>query len=106
MPIYEHRCERCGVIEHERRMSEPSPTQCPQCGMPGLLRIYNAHLHGAVDAGQENENNGMGKFYPQLGPQFLDAKTKTTRNPDAHARSRVDAIEKFKRRGYSDIQKY
>ncbi len=105
MPIYEHACRKCGPMELERRMADPQPTTCPQCGRAGLERIYNAFLHAAVDSGQENQNGGMGMFYPEAGPQFLDAKTKTRRNPDAHARSRFDMMEKLKRRGYG-VSKY
>ncbi len=99
MPLYEHTCKRCGTMELLRAMSAPAPTACPHCGREGLERIYSAHFIGAVDANQESENDGYGKFYPQFGPQFLDAKTKTKRNPAAHARSRYEAMEKIKRRG-------
>lgn len=99
MPTYSFLCNgRCGEIEVVKRMADPAPETCPHCG--GVLtRVYNAYLQGSVDAGQEAENDGFGKFYPQMGAQFLDAKTKRIRNPAAHARSRYDAIEKLKRRG-------
>lgn len=99
MPVYEFTCAgRCGTIEITKRMDDPSPTVCPECGR-ALTRVYNCFLQGSVDANQESENNGFGKFYPQLGPQFIDQKTKRIRNPAAHARSRYDAMEKVKRRG-------
>jgi putative FmdB family regulatory protein len=100
MPAYEHSCSHCGTMELFRRMSDPQPTKCPKCGRAGLERVYSANFIGAVDAGQENQNGGMGMFYPSLGPQFLDAKTKTRRNPEAHARTRYEAMEKLRRRGY------
>ena len=105
MPIYEHKCSQCGTMELYRRMADPQPTKCPHCGRAGLERIYNAHLHGSVDAGQENMNGGLGMFYPSAGPEFLDAKTKTKRNPAAHGRSRYEIMEKMKRRGYS-VEKF
>lgn len=105
MPVYEFRCQKkCGVIEVTKRMADPSPTVCPHCGA-SLERIYSAYLRGAVDAGQELENDGLGKWYPQFGAQFLDAKTKKIRNPNAHARSRADAVELAKRLGYQSIDK-
>ena len=106
MPVYEFRCaKKCGVIEITKRMADPSPTTCPHCGA-SLERIYSAYLHGSCDAAQELQNDGYGKFYPQLGKQFLDPFTKKHRNPASHARSRVDAIEKFKRKGAISIEKY
>jgi putative FmdB family regulatory protein len=100
MPIYEHECARCGRLELERRMSDPAPVKCPRCGRAGLTRIYSAHFHGAVDAGQENENDGLGMWYPEMGARYLDPHTKTKRNPAAYARTRYEAMEKLKRRGY------
>jgi putative FmdB family regulatory protein len=100
MPIYEHSCSQCGTMELYRRMTDPQPTKCPHCGRAGLERIYGSNFIGAVDAGQETENSGMGRWYPSAGPQFLDAKTKTKRNPEAHGRSRYEIMEKMKRRGY------
>ena len=105
MPIYSHRCSQCGTMELYRTMAEPQPTKCPHCRRPGLERIYDSYIHGACDAAQENLNDGLGMFYPSLGPQFLDAKTKTKRNPEAHARSRYDAMERLKRKGYG-VEKY
>jgi putative FmdB family regulatory protein len=33
MPIYEYECEHCGVrFEKLQRMTEPSLTDCPECG--------------------------------------------------------------------------
>lgn len=104
MPLYEHACSACGTMELYRPMSEAAPTRCPHCGRAGLERIYSAHFIGAVDANQESENGGFGKFYPQAGKQFLDPKTKKHRNPAAHARSRYEMIEKLKRRG-AEVEK-
>lgn len=32
MPIYEYRCENCGVFEIEQKMSENALLTCPRCG--------------------------------------------------------------------------
>jgi hypothetical protein len=105
--IYEFRClgHCASVVEIDKRMNDPSPTTCLRCHGK-LERIYSINFHGSCDAAQEMENDGFGKWYPQLGPRYLDAKTKTKRNPDAYARSRADAIDKFKRKGYQSIEKY
>lgn len=62
-------------------------------------------IAAAIDQNWERENGGMGKYLPQAGPRFLDAKTKQVPNPQAYARSRSEAIERYKERGYPDIQR-
>ena len=43
MPIYEYRCESCGVeLEKLQRMSDPSLTQCPECDKPALVKMVSA----------------------------------------------------------------
>src|SRR5215470_7061056 len=31
MPIYEYRCEKCGVFEQTQRISDPALERCPTC---------------------------------------------------------------------------
>ena len=31
MPIYEYRCEKCGVFEHTQRITDPALQRCPEC---------------------------------------------------------------------------
>ena len=99
--IYLHLCSKCGEVEHERKMQDKAPTKCPQCHKSGLERVYQISFQKPVDMFQENENKGAGKWYPELGPRFKDAKTKKILNQDAYARSQNDAIEKFTRKGVS-----
>ncbi len=108
MPCYDGTCLTCGVVEIYKGMNDPFPEKCPQCKGNGFERVFanQVAFHAPCDAGWESENGGMGKWMPQLGARYLDAHTKTKLNPDAYAKSRVDAIDKFKRKGYDDIQKY
>ncbi len=92
-------------MELERSMRDPAPRTCPQCRQGGLEQVFQAYFHKPCDSGQENENRGAGKFYPQLGKRYLDPYTKTTLNPAAHARTRDQAIEQAKRQGYQGIEK-
>lgn len=108
MPTYDGNCLTCGTVEIYKGMNDPWPEKCPQCKGNGFERIYstNVALHGPCDSGWETENDGLGKWMPQLGARYLDAHTRTTKNPAAYCRSRADAIDAFKRKGYDDIQKY
>ena len=43
MPIYEYVCAACGnKSEHLMRMSDPDPTDCPECGKPALSKALSA----------------------------------------------------------------
>ncbi len=85
-------------------MTDFPPKNCPQCGLRGLERVYQVSFRGAVDANQESENNGLGRFYPGLGKEYLDPKTKTKKNPATHCRSQRRAIDAFKAQGYDEVK--
>ncbi len=99
MTIYLHECPQCGQMELNRRMTDAAPKTCPLCHELGLQQIFRASFIAPCDSAQENLNGGLGEFYPQLGPRYLDQKTKKIPNPKAHARSRTDAVELFKAKG-------
>ncbi len=100
--LYQHWCPDCGEMELERKMSAPTPTKCPRCHKNILQRDYTTiHFVRPVDMHQENENGGLGKYYPSLGNKWLDPKTKTKPNPKAYSRTRDGAIESAKRQGLS-----
>lgn len=107
MPTYEFQCENCDVVEVFHGMNEKHPKACPQCGSKDFELVFNTHVSfiKPADSNWENENNGLGRWLPQAGPRYLDAKTKKKPNLKAYARSQNAAIERFKERGYTDITK-
>ncbi len=43
MPIYEFECTACGnVFERLQKLSDPDPTDCPECGKPRIKRCLTA----------------------------------------------------------------
>lgn len=108
MPLYDYECPTCGVVEVFKGMNDPAPARCPQCKSTTFDRVFSTQTAfiAPCDSGWETENDGLGKWMPQLGARYLDPHTRTTKNPAAYARSRADAIDAFKRKGYDDIQKY
>jgi putative FmdB family regulatory protein len=43
MPIYEYRCQSCGVLkEHLQKMSDPVLTACPECGSSQYTKLISA----------------------------------------------------------------
>jgi putative FmdB family regulatory protein len=43
MPIYEFECTACGAIfDRLQKLSDPDPTQCPECARQGIKRRLTA----------------------------------------------------------------
>lgn len=43
MPIYAFECEACGhEFDRLQKMSDPDPTDCPECGAPKIRRQLTA----------------------------------------------------------------
>ena len=43
MPIYEYRCEDCShEFERLQKISDPLPSECPQCGSPQVRKLISA----------------------------------------------------------------
>ncbi len=43
MPIYEYRCEACGVeLEQIQKFSDPPLRDCPTCGKSALVKLVSA----------------------------------------------------------------
>ena len=41
MPTYEYRCENCGVVEADQRISDPPLEACPVCGCLDVVRLVS-----------------------------------------------------------------
>lgn len=43
MPIYEFECQACeAVFDRLQKLSDPDPTECPECGQPRVRRRLTA----------------------------------------------------------------
>ena len=52
MPIYEYLCASCGTkSDHLMRMSDPDPTECPDCGPATMTRAVSAPSFRLAGAG-------------------------------------------------------
>src|SRR5438093_12501131 len=67
MPIYEYRCERCGVFEEIQRITDQPLERCPQCGrkVRRLISSTSFHLKGSgwyvTDYARPGPGNGRDK---------------------------------------------
>jgi putative FmdB family regulatory protein len=81
MPLYEYRCQDCGVFEEWRSLSEVSlPSYCPTCQRPGK-RIFSppAVLGGAFRLKQGNPEPQL--IQRDLEPQPQRIKSHTGGRP-------------------------
>ena len=62
MPIYEYRCSSCGFEKDAlQKMSDPPLVDCPQCGLPALVKLVSAagfHLKGSGWYATDFKNSG------------------------------------------------
>ena len=96
--IYDYACEHCG---HECELAHSMKDcdkrhPCPECQRP-MHRQFNAtfRVNPPADANWPMENNGLGRYCPQMEPEPTGKPTK-----QAHFRSRGELIEAAKRKGY------
>ena len=67
MPIYEYRCQRCGVFEEIQRITDQPLERCPQCGrkVRRLISSTSFHLKGSgwyvTDYARAGSGNGRDK---------------------------------------------
>lgn len=64
MPIYEYRCDACGVQnEHLQKMSDAALTDCPSCGSQSYNKVLTAagfQLKGSGWYVTDFKNSGSG----------------------------------------------
>ena len=67
MPIYEYRCEQCGIFEEMRRITDPSLERCPKCRrkVQRLISSTSFQLKGSgwyvTDYARAGSGNGREK---------------------------------------------
>ena len=67
MPIYEYRCEQCGIFEEMQRITDPPLERCPKCQrkVQRLISSTSFHLKGtgwyATDYARAGSGNGPQK---------------------------------------------
>jgi putative FmdB family regulatory protein len=76
MPIYEYRCEKCGVFEQTQRITDPALERCPTCrrkvrrlisntsfqlkGGGWYVTDYGRGGQGGKKTGEKGESSGDG----------------------------------------------
>jgi len=101
MPIYEYRCEKCGVFEETQRITDPALERCPTCRRKVRRLISNTsfQLKGSgwyvtdyARAGKGGSKGGDGK----------DKDTATDSSKDSSATSADSTSTKAKSESKAD----
>lgn len=81
MPLYEFRCDECGIFDEWRTMAEcNAPAQCPECQQTAK-RIFSvpALLSGSLRLKRENPEPQLVKR--EQAPELPRAKSHTNGRP-------------------------
>ena len=100
--IYETLCQKCEhVFEQEHPMKE-AHHPCPKCSSKQVYSVIHGTTQFArpLDAEWEYLNGGRGQYFSQL-----ETSKTCTRSPENYFRSRNEAMEACKRRGYTILDK-
>ena len=97
MPIYEYRCEHCGVFEEMQRITDPPLARCPSCKRKVRRLISNTsfQLKGTGWYATDYARAGAGNGAKKEGAESKSAETKTDKAADSKpAESKSAASEK------------
>ena len=104
MPNYDVLCLKCEHVAEQFHMMRESHAPCPKCGSKDVTTAISntIHFNPALDSSWEGLNGGRGQYFSQLETNCTDPKNGSR---DCYFRSRNDALEACKRRGFNIISK-
>lgn len=87
MPIYEFECQACAaVFDRLQKLSDPDPTECPECGQPRVRRRLTAPAFRLAGSG----------WYETDFKKEGDAKRNLAAKDDAPAPAKSEPADKPK----------
>ena len=98
MPIYEYRCEHCGVFEEMQRITDPPLSRCPKCQrkVRRLISSTSFQLKGSgwylTDYARSGGANGAKK--ESGGAEKSEAKSEPKSESKAESTSESKPAEK------------
>ncbi len=94
MPVYGYRCSHAHHFEIQQRITEPSLTQCPECGAPVTRIFYPVGIifkGGGFYKTDSRGSTGDGSITPAQSPRAdTRAGTKAGTKADNKADSKAD----------------
>ena len=102
MPIYEYRCEKCGVFEQTQRITDPALERCPTCrrkvrrlishtsfqlkGGGWYVTDYGRGGQGGKKTGEKGESAGDGS-----GSTASESKSKSKDDGKSSGKSKAES---------------
>jgi len=85
MPIYEYRCEQCGVFEEMQRITDPPLARCPTCKRKVRRLISNTsfQLKGSGWYATDYARSGGGNGGKKDGGESSSSGAKSEKSSDA-----------------------
>lgn len=99
---YTTRCEKCTCVWDQSHSMKENHAPCPECGSNKVFSLIHGttQFSAPLDAGWEYESGGRGRYFSQL-----ETSRTCTRSPENFFRSRNEAMEACKRRGFDILEK-
>lgn len=104
MPDYRTYCQSCKNIWDQHHLMREPHEPCPKCRSTSvnthIESMAQVRVRAPLDSGWEYENGGKGRYFSQL-EDSIDCKP-SAKN---YFRSRNEAMEACKRRGFTILEK-
>lgn len=104
MPDYRTYCRECENVWDQHHLMREPHEPCPKCRSTSvnthIESMSQVRVRPALDQGWEGENQGSGRYFPQFEDSIDCSKSRKN-----CFRSRSEAIEEGKRRGFTFLEK-
>lgn len=101
---YDTECQKCGKVWEQSHPMKEGHQPCPACKSKDVRSIiapqHAPRVNGFLDRDWPMLNGGRGQYFSQM-----ETSKTCTRSPENCFRSRADAIEACKRRGFDLLDK-
>jgi putative FmdB family regulatory protein len=93
MPIYEYRCQSCGLeLEKLQKISDPVLVECPECGKESLVKLVSASSFRLKGGGWYESDFKTGKKKNGVGEaDNASSSDKTSTAAEGASASKEDA---------------